>query len=172
MKIPVMDVVFRNTLFGQAQTESLAAAFAAIARPGDLLALSGDLGAGKSTFARAFIRSATGKPDIDVPSPTFTLVQSYDGSDDVAIFHTDLYRLSGPEDTEDLGLDEEREHSILLVEWPDRMPLDWQQDALQLNFALTDNSGAEERELVISTANKDWQERLSGVVHVLSGPNE
>jgi tRNA threonylcarbamoyl adenosine modification protein YjeE len=116
----------------QQQTEAVARQLAALARPGDLFALTGDLGAGKSTFARAFIRASLGKDDAEVPSPTFTLVQSYAAGTD--IHHADLYRLSGPEDVYDLGLDEERDNAVLLVEWPDRMPNDWWQDAIEITL--------------------------------------
>src|SRR6185437_12526593 len=74
----------------QAATEALAARLAAQARPGDCILLEGPLGAGKSTFARAFIRAAAGEPDLEVPSPTFTLVQAYDTSKG-EIFHYDLW---------------------------------------------------------------------------------
>ena len=101
-------------------TEALAARLAGLARPGDALLLEGPLGAGKSALARAFLRSATGNPALEVPSPTFTLVQSYDLPDGGAAHHFDLYRLSGPAGLVELGWDEARE-GIVLVEWPDRL---------------------------------------------------
>lgn len=88
-------------------------------RPGDAIALHGDLGAGKSTFARAFIRAALGDPAAEVPSPTFPIEQLYETPRGM-IAHYDLYRLSGPDELEDLGFVERAEASIVLIEWPER----------------------------------------------------
>lgn len=99
-------------------TERLAAALAARAHPGDCLALSGSLGAGKSTLARAFLRALSGDPALDVPSPSFALVQPYD-TPRGTVFHFDLWRLNGPESLHELGWDEAAE-GIMLVEWPER----------------------------------------------------
>ena len=106
-------------LADSAATEALASRLAARARPRDAILLEGPLGAGKSTFARAFLRAASGDPALEVPSPTFTLVQGYDLPIGPA-FHFDLWRLDGPADLAELGWDEARE-GIVLVEWPDRL---------------------------------------------------
>jgi tRNA threonylcarbamoyladenosine biosynthesis protein TsaE len=103
----------------EAETAGLAAKLAACARPGDMLLLSGPLGAGKSAFARAFIRARSGNPTLEVPSPTFTLVQSYE-LPDVTIWHYDLWRLTGPEALHELAWDE-AQAGIMLVEWPERL---------------------------------------------------
>jgi len=87
-------------------------------RPGDLVALEGDLGAGKTTFARGLIRSLAGSENLDVPSPTFTLVQVYDLRP--RIYHFDLYRLSDASELSELGLDEALADGVALVEWPSR----------------------------------------------------
>jgi N-acetylmuramate 1-kinase len=87
-------------------------------KKGDVLALSGELGAGKSTLARALIRAIANDPDLDVPSPTFTLVQSYDLR--IPVSHFDLYRLNVPDELNELGLDEASERGIALAEWPER----------------------------------------------------
>ncbi|MGN6771804.1 MAG: tRNA (adenosine(37)-N6)-threonylcarbamoyltransferase complex ATPase subunit type 1 TsaE [Rhizobiaceae bacterium] len=100
----------RTALFG----EDIAAAL----KPGDVLALEGDLGAGKTTLARAIIRALAGDPSLEVPSPTFTLVQSYDAR--IPARHFDLYRLSDPGELLELGFDEAREGGVVLVEWPER----------------------------------------------------
>ena len=102
-----------------AATEALAAAVAALARAGDAILLEGELGAGKSAFARAFLRAASGDPALEVPSPTFTLVQSYDTRIGT-VHHFDLWRLDGPGGLAELGWDEARD-DIVLVEWPDRL---------------------------------------------------
>ena len=116
-----------------AATEALAARVAALARPGDAVLLSGPLGAGKSAFARAFLRAATGDAALEVPSPTFTLVQSYEWPGGVA-HHFDLWRLSGAADLAELGWEEARE-GIVLVEWPDRLDGLAPADALRVGFA-------------------------------------
>jgi tRNA threonylcarbamoyladenosine biosynthesis protein TsaE len=108
------------TLENLAATEALAARLAGLARPGDALLLEGPLGAGKSALARAFLRAAAGDPGLEVPSPTFTLVQSYDLPGGHAAHHFDLYRLAGPDGLLELGWDEARA-GIVLVEWPERL---------------------------------------------------
>ena len=112
------DLTLHRTLSSEQDTRDLAASLAPFARPGDVIALEGDLGAGKTVFARAFV-SALGGGD-EVPSPTFTLVQSYDGASG-PIHHFDLYRLTSPEDTFELGLEGLLPDGISLIEWPDRL---------------------------------------------------
>jgi tRNA threonylcarbamoyladenosine biosynthesis protein TsaE len=102
-----------------AATQRLAAAVAALARPGDAILLDGPLGAGKTAFARAFLRAATADPALEVPSPTFTLVQTYD-TPIGRVHHYDLWRLDGPAALTELGWDEACD-DIVLVEWPDRL---------------------------------------------------
>ncbi|MBP0494035.1 tRNA (adenosine(37)-N6)-threonylcarbamoyltransferase complex ATPase subunit type 1 TsaE [Roseomonas indoligenes] len=117
----------------EAATVALAARAARLARPGDAILLEGPLGAGKSAFARAFLRAAAGDPALDVPSPTFTLVQSYDLPGGAA-HHMDLYRLEGPDALPELGWEEMRE-GIVLVEWPERLGPWAPGDALRLSLA-------------------------------------
>jgi tRNA threonylcarbamoyladenosine biosynthesis protein TsaE len=107
----------------EAATARLGATLARAAAPGDWLALEGALGAGKTHLARAFIRerlAMAGEPPEEVPSPSYTLVQSYlaGGTD---IIHADLYRLGGPEEVAELGLDPDAANALTLVEWPDRL---------------------------------------------------
>lgn len=99
-------------------TAGLAARLAALARPGDVIALKGELGAGKTSFARAFIAARGGGSD--VPSPTFTLVQLYE-LPEAAIWHFDCYRLRDPEEAWELGIEDAFRDGISLIEWPERM---------------------------------------------------
>ncbi|HLI10946.1 MAG TPA: tRNA (adenosine(37)-N6)-threonylcarbamoyltransferase complex ATPase subunit type 1 TsaE [Alphaproteobacteria bacterium] len=116
---PAAPVERHLVLSGIAATAALGAAIAERARPGDVIALAGALGAGKTTFARYFIR-ATGAEEEDVPSPTFTLVQSYEGRA-FTIWHFDLYRLERPEDAIELGIDDAFADGVSLIEWPERL---------------------------------------------------
>jgi hypothetical protein len=110
---------FTAALADEAATRALMVDIAAALEPGDLVTLSGDLGAGKTTFARALIRHLSGDDTIEVPSPTFTLMQAYD-LPRFTLVHADLYRLSGPGELAELGFDDVPERSVTLLEWPDR----------------------------------------------------
>ena len=110
--------VLERFLADEAATLLLGDDVAAALRPGDVVALHGDLGAGKTTLARALIRALAGDRALEVPSPTFTLVQAYETRFPVA--HFDLYRLASPDELDELGFDEAAASSIVLVEWPER----------------------------------------------------
>ena len=112
-------------------TEALAARIARGLAPGDAVLLDGPLGAGKSALARALLRALSHDPVLEVPSPTFTLVQSYPLPGGGAAHHFDLYRLSGPGEIGELGWDEARE-GIVIVEWPDRLGALAPTDALRI----------------------------------------
>ena len=117
----------------EADTAALGERLALAAQPGDCLLLSGPIGAGKSTVARAFIRARCGAGE-DVPSPTFTLVQVYeDGVSE--IWHADLYRLTHPDEVWELGLEDAFTRAICLVEWPDRLGKHVPDGALHLTLA-------------------------------------
>lgn len=106
-----------------AATQTLAAALAVLLRPGDIVALSGELGSGKTTLARAIIGALAERlhvPAEEVPSPTFTLVQVYDFPG-LAVWHFDLYRLRQPEEAYELGIEEAFAAAVSLVEWPERL---------------------------------------------------
>jgi tRNA threonylcarbamoyladenosine biosynthesis protein TsaE len=111
----------------EAATRAFAASLAAVLRPGDIIALSGDLGAGKSTLARAILHALGWAGE--VPSPTFTLVQPYDDLP-VPVWHCDLYRLAHPSEADALGLFET--DAALLIEWPERLGNRLPADALHL----------------------------------------
>ena len=126
---------FSTALGDEAATRRLAADIANLIEPGDVIALSGDLGAGKSAFARAFIRHLAGDDELEVPSPTFTLMQTYD-LPRFHLVHADLYRLSGPDELSELGFDDEAASTVMLIEWPDRAAGRWPDSlALSLDFA-------------------------------------
>ena len=104
-------------LADDAATRALGAALAGLLKAGDVIALHGDLGAGKTTLTRGLIQALCGA-DEDVPSPTYTLVQAYDGPG-FPIWHFDLYRLDRPDEVRELGWDE-TQAGVALIEWPDR----------------------------------------------------
>src|SRR6202165_5825118 len=104
--------------------------------PGDLVTLSGDLGAGKTTFARALIRYLAGDDTVEVPSPTFTFVQSYE-LPRFPLVHGDLYRLSGTAELAELGFDDLPDGAVVLLEWPDRAPGFLPADRLDIALTLT-----------------------------------
>ena len=103
----------------EAATQALGRTLAASLRAGDAVCLTGPLGAGKSTLARALIRALT-TPDEEVPSPTFTLVQFYE-TPAFPLAHFDLYRLSDPDEAYEIGLDEALDNGVALIEWPQRL---------------------------------------------------
>lgn len=103
-----------------AATEQLGARVAAVAPSGLFIALDGPLGAGKTTLGRGFIRAWTGAPEVEAPSPTYTLVQTYDGPRG-PVWHMDLYRLKAPEDADELGLEDAIGEAVCLVEWAERL---------------------------------------------------
>jgi tRNA threonylcarbamoyladenosine biosynthesis protein TsaE len=133
-------------------TEALARRIARLIRPGDCLALSGPLGAGKSALARALIRALAGDPTLDVPSPSFTLVQSYETPRGV-VHHYDLWRVEPGPDLRELGLDDAFK-DITLIEWPDRLGPLTPGDAL----AVTLTPQADDARLVEITG---WPDRLA-----------
>jgi tRNA threonylcarbamoyladenosine biosynthesis protein TsaE len=106
-------------LSGETETSRLGIVIAGQLQSGDAVCLTGPLGAGKSTLARALVRALT-TPDEDVPSPTFTLVQFYEG-ERLKVAHFDLYRLSDPDEAYEIGLDEALEDGAAIIEWPERL---------------------------------------------------
>lgn len=110
--------MLERLLADETETARLGEDLAMSLRPGDVLALKGDLGAGKSTLARALIRALADDAGLDVPSPTFTLVQSYDTR--IPVHHFDLYRLSSAAEIDELGFDDALAQGAALVEWPER----------------------------------------------------
>jgi tRNA threonylcarbamoyladenosine biosynthesis protein TsaE len=127
----------RIRLDSLAATEALGQRLAGLLRAGDAILLEGPLGAGKSALARALLRAATGDAALEVPSPTFTLVQSYPLPGGLMAHHFDLYRLDGPAGLTELGWEEARE-GVVLVEWPDRLGPLAPADALRVTLTPLD----------------------------------
>lgn len=126
-------------LSDEAATARLGAAIALALQPGEAICLYGPLGAGKSTLARALVRALTA-PDEDVPSPTFTLVQFYEGAQ-LRVAHFDLYRLSSPDEAYEIGLDEALEDGAAVIEWPERLRGQLPLDRLDVEIALVGEDG-------------------------------
>lgn len=118
------------------ETAALGARIAAALRPGDAIALGGDLGAGKTTLARAIL-TALGVRE-NMPSPTFTLVQRYDTPGGLTVHHYDLYRIEHPEEIDELGLDEALSEGAVLIEWPERAGDRLPADVLNLSLTMID----------------------------------
>lgn len=149
-----------------AGTAALAARLAAVLRAGDVVLLGGPVGAGKTHFARALIKAWLGAAglDEDVPSPSFTLVQTYERPGG-AIWHADLYRLTGADDVSELGLEDAFDTAICLVEWPDRLgdlaPL------RHIAIAIEQGQADDERALTLGCHGPGWdylQPTLAGAV--------
>jgi N-acetylmuramate 1-kinase len=122
-------------------TEELGRFLSALLVPGDRVELSGGLGGGKTTLARAMIRALAGDEALDVPSPTFTLMQPYDAADGRPVLHADLYRLRSPDELVELGFEEMAERAITLVEWPDRLRDEPGRPVLAVDLALAPDFG-------------------------------
>jgi len=135
------------------QTGSFAERIAVLLEPGDCLLLEGQIGAGKTHFARHLIQSLQSEPE-DVPSPTYTLVQTYQ-SRRGEIWHADLYRLGSVDEIEELGLNDAFETAICLIEWPERLGALAPESALRLRFSTTpDNPNA--RLLELTSNDPKW----------------
>jgi tRNA threonylcarbamoyladenosine biosynthesis protein TsaE len=149
--------VTRIALPAETDTRALGRALAKHARPGDVVALEGGLGAGKTTLARGFIQHLTG-PAEEVVSPTFTLVQLYD-TQIAPIWHFDLYRLKNPMDALELGLEDALAEGILLIEWPERLGPLLPQRRLEVALAL----GLQNGRTADLAGDPSWQLRLEGI---------
>ncbi len=153
--MPGLDLRLRvSSLAG---TRSIARDLARCLAQGDVILLEGELGAGKSELARGIIQEWLGAP-VDVPSPTFTLVQRYDRGD-CPITHADLYRIDDLEELVELGLDEAGDLGVLIVEWPSRAGANWF-PASALSIEIVD-VGGESRTLHLRSPDEGWAHRLA-----------
>ena len=126
-------------LADEAAAHALGASLAAVVRPGDVIALSGPLGAGKTSIARGVL-AALGLAG-EAPSPSFAIVQPYDPPEvRLGVLHVDLYRIEDLDEARELGLDE-ADDAVLLVEWPERLAADYWRDALWLTLAFDEAGG-------------------------------
>lgn len=152
-----MPSLLTLSLVDERATQILGARLAGLLRPGDVLALEGDLGAGKTTLARGLIRALFGE-EVAVPSPTFTLVQTYESPGSACVYHFDLYRLTEAEELLELGWDDALASGIALVEWPERAG-----DALpESTLWLTLEEEGSGRQATLA-GGAEWTERLVGV---------
>lgn len=163
-----METVFSTTLDlpSDRATTALAEALAPMLGAGDTLLLSGPVGAGKSHFARALIKARlrAADRDEDVPSPTYTLVQTYwDGITE--IWHADLYRLGSVDDLIELGLETAFEDAVVLVEWPDRMGALRPKGALSVDLTVTE--GGKARRATLAGDRSHWERRVTDAAGVL-----
>jgi tRNA threonylcarbamoyladenosine biosynthesis protein TsaE len=141
----------------EAATEALGRRLADAARPGDVIALAGPLGSGKTVLARAFIRHLTSAAE-DVPSPTFTLAQLY-RSRKGAIWHFDLFRLTRPEEAVELGMEDAFAAAITLIEWPERLGASLPTERLDVRIEVAEGSDARRAAL----AGAAWGDRLPAI---------
>jgi N-acetylmuramate 1-kinase len=137
---------FTVTLPDEQATRRFATDLAGALEPGDLITLSGDLGAGKTAFARALIRHLAGNETVEVPSPTFTLVQSYE-LPRFTLIHADLYRVRSAAELAELGFEDVPESAVVLMEWPDRAAGALPADRLDIAFTLAADAGPDVRQL-------------------------
>lgn len=142
----------------EAATARLATRIAALAAPADVIALRGGLGAGKTSFARAFIHARAGAGE-EVPSPTFTLVQVYQ-TGAAAIWHFDLYRLQSAEEAWELGIEDAFSAGISLIEWPERLGPLLPENRLDITLVFGD---APQQRRAVLAGGIAWRARLAGI---------
>lgn len=156
--VPTLAQSYERVLANEAATAELAVELSRWLEPGDVVTLSGGLGAGKTTFARALIRHLGDDEGLEVPSPTFTLMQSYE-LPRFPILHLDLYRLGSPDELAELGFPELGDKAVTLIEWPERAGDLLPRARLDVSFELLPERGADARRARISFAGS-MAERL------------
>lgn len=161
MSTRVSEPGLRIELADEAASEQLAASLAMLAGKGDLIALEGDLGTGKTTIARSFIRALADDPELEVPSPTFTLVQTYDVAGS-SVAHMDFYRLEEPAEIDELGIDEALNAGPVIVEWPSQAAGLLPGGGLLIE--LKEANGG--RSAHLSSSSESWTARLEKLQHI------
>ncbi len=158
----ISDTIVSRRCISEEQTARFAQELEKYLKLGDVVALSGTLGAGKTAFARALIQNRFGT-DVDVPSPTFNLLIIYDdGPNDIPIYHYDMYRVEEPEEVFELGLEDALDTGICLIEWADRMGPYLPDDPLRVSIEYPTED--EEGVRIISLAGSArWKKRLNGL---------
>lgn len=153
MPTPVYETSFIVNC--ETELQNYAASLAQRLNVGDTLLLEGPIGSGKTSFARAAIQELVG-PNEHVPSPTYTLIQTYE-TDRGEIWHADLYRLGDSSELVELGLDDAIGKAIAMIEWPDRLPQEMTPaEALRINF----NAKGDTRTLTLSSGSDRWKSLL------------
>ena len=149
------SLIFADT----AATRRFGAGLAARLSAGDTVLLQGDLGTGKTTLARAVIAQLCGVED--APSPTYTLIQTYDTAAGEELWHADLYRIEDPSELDELGLDDAFEEAICLIEWPDRLGDAVPEDRLEI--ALVAGRGLDDAREARITGFGRWEDRIDDI---------
>lgn len=142
-------------------TQVLGRALAGLAVPGDVILLTGSLGAGKTTLARAFVGEIAGVEE--VPSPTYTLVQAYIARAGFDVLHADLYRVEDTSELIELGLEDAAQTGVLIIEWPDRLDDHLSENRLEIRLDFEGADGQEHRRIARLAAHGSWGERLARI---------
>lgn len=142
-------------------TTALGAVLAGLAVPGDVILLTGGLGAGKTTLARAFVGDIAGVEE--VPSPTYTLVQAYVSRAGFDVLHADLYRVEDPSELIELGLEDAAANGVVIIEWPDRLDDALSENRLEITLDFDGVAGQEHRRIARLAAHGSWGERLARI---------
>jgi len=152
---------FRSILLeDQNATRALGLRLAKALKAGDVVCLQGDLGAGKTTLARSVIAAIC---DVDdAPSPTYTIIQTYETSDDIPLWHVDLYRIEESGELEQLGLEDAFDEAISLIEWPERLGAGVPENRLEVSL-ITPDDGLDTSRQARITGFGEWESRVDDI---------